>query len=78
MGFGWIAYGFGLAFFFPILTLGYISAHINPAMCLGLLAVGKITGKEFIALALSEFAGMFVGAVFVYVRPRALPYFMRH
>lgn len=73
MGFGWIAYGFGLAFFFAILTLGYISAHVNPAMCLGLLIVGKINGVEFIALSLSEFAGMFVGAVFVYVRPSVLP-----
>eukprot|EP00884_Botryococcus_braunii_P010872 jgi/Botrbrau1/19787/Bobra.0124s0035.1 len=73
MGFGWIAYGFGLAFFFAILTMGYISAHVNPAMCLGLLVVGKINGVEFICLALSEFAGMFVGAVFVYLH--FLPHF---
>lgn len=69
MGFGWIAYGFGLAFFFPIFTLGYISAHLNPAMCLGLLAVGEINGQTCIALSACEFAGMFLGALFVYVRP---------
>jgi glycerol uptake facilitator protein len=40
MPFGWIALGFGQAFVFPIMVLGKVSAHLNPATCLGLWVIG--------------------------------------
>jgi hypothetical protein len=40
MPYGWIALGFGQAFFFPILVLGQVSAFINPAACLGAWVIG--------------------------------------
>lgn len=56
-----------------ILILGYISAHVNPAMCLALLILGKINGLEFVAAVAGEFVGGFVGAVLVWLH--YLPHF---
>ena len=67
MGYGWVSYGFGLAFFFPIVSLSYISAHVNPAFCLALWVMGDLRPGEFFALAASEFAGMLVGACLMWV-----------
>lgn len=47
MGFGWISFGFGLAFFVPILILGYISAHLNPAALLALWVLGDLDAGRF-------------------------------
>lgn len=68
MGYGWVSYGFGLAFFFPQLCFSYISAHVNPAFCLFLWVLGDLGPGDFFALAASEFAGMFVAACLVWVR----------
>ncbi|KAJ1568717.1 hypothetical protein HK405_014639 [Cladochytrium tenue] len=72
MGYGWVAYGFGLAFGVAIQFFSYASAHINPAMCLALWINGSLDGKDFVALSLAEMAGGFVGACFVYI------YFLPH
>jgi glycerol uptake facilitator-like aquaporin len=55
------------------MILGYISAHMNPAVCLTLLILGKINGTEFVAAVGGEFLGAFVGAVLVWLH--YLPHF---
>lgn len=61
-GFGFIAYGFGLSFFFPILTLGFISAQLNPALLLTLWIVGDINAQDFFVLSIADILGAFIGA----------------
>ncbi|KAJ3308318.1 hypothetical protein HDU76_004016, partial [Blyttiomyces sp. JEL0837] len=67
IGFGWIAFGFGLAFCFAIQFFGYSSAHLNPASCFNLWIRGELSFTDFLALSLAEMAGGFVAAVFVYL-----------
>lgn len=55
------------------MILGYISAHMNPAVCLALLILGKTNGTEFIAAVGGEFLGAFVGSVLVWLH--FLPHF---
>ena len=76
MGYGWVSYGFGLAFFFPLLCLSYISAHVNPATCLALWIMGDLGPGDFFALAASEFAGMFVAACLMWVSCMPLPFLL--
>ncbi len=53
--------------------LGYISAHMNPAVCLALVILGKMDGVEFAAAVGGEFLGAFLGAVLVWLH--FLPHF---
>ncbi|KAK2078693.1 hypothetical protein QBZ16_003533 [Prototheca wickerhamii] len=73
MGWGFVAFGFGMSFGVIITMFNYISAHLNPASCLALLVLGDIDGKTFVCLALSEFAGAFGGAILVWLH--FLPHF---
>mmetsp|Transcript_119280 Transcript_119280/g.178197 ORF Transcript_119280/g.178197 Transcript_119280/m.178197 type:complete len:384 (+) Transcript_119280:3-1154(+) len=66
-GFGFIALGFGLSFAFSINMFGYISAHLNPAMCVCLWVAGKMTFEEVLVISAAETAGWFVGACIVFV-----------
>ncbi|KAI9193585.1 aquaporin-like protein [Polychytrium aggregatum] len=67
MGFGWIAVGFMAAFIIPLIIFGYASAHVNPASCMALWVMGKISGWEFLALSASEMAGGFLGSMLMYL-----------
>eukprot|EP01026_Neomeris_dumetosa_P013345 TRINITY_DN14671_c0_g1_i12.p1 TRINITY_DN14671_c0_g1~~TRINITY_DN14671_c0_g1_i12.p1 ORF type:complete len:477 (-),score=44.35 TRINITY_DN14671_c0_g1_i12:671-2101(-) len=73
LGFGWVAFGFATAFFLGIQFFGFISAHLNPAMCLALAIVGDISWSDWLALSVAEFMGAFFGAVFVWIH--YLPHF---
>ena len=67
VGFGFIAFGFGMSFAIPIIVFGFVSAHLNPAMCIALLVLGKIDAEEaFVAIG-GEMVGMFLGAVAMYL-----------
>jgi len=55
------------------MILGYISAHMNPAVVLALLILGRLNGTEFVAAIGGEFLGAFVGAVLVWLH--YLPHF---
>lgn len=72
---GWlaVAFGFGLSFGVVIMMFGYISAHLNPATCLALWVIGKISFTHFLALSAAEFAGAFLGACLVFLH--YLPHF---
>lgn len=62
MGFGWVAYGFAFSFFVAIACFGQISAHLNPAYCLGLWLLGDLDAADCFALSAAELAGAMLGA----------------
>ncbi len=74
LGFGFIAFGFGMAFAIPIVMFGFVSAHLNPAMCLALFLLDKIDAVEMGVSMAGEFLGMFLGAVAMYLM--YFPHFM--
>jgi hypothetical protein len=56
-----------------VFMFGYISAHMNPAVCLALLILGKMDGAEFGVAVAGEFLGAFLGAILVWLH--FLPHF---
>ncbi|MDR1129033.1 MAG: aquaporin family protein [Treponema sp.] len=67
---GWIVItvGWALAVFIPATMFGAASgAHFNPALTLGLAAIGSIGWGLVPGYILSQFAGAFVGAFFVWL-----------
>lgn len=67
---GWIVIttGWGLAVAMAVYAVGRISgAHINPAVTLGLAAVGKLAWTDVPAYLGGQLAGGFLGAVLVYL-----------
>ena len=70
MGLLGVAIGFGFAFGVNIAWLGFISAHLNPAMFFFLAILGKLEDgwAEFAVGAIADFVGAFCGAVLVYVQ----------
>ena len=67
VGFGFIAFGFGMSFAIPIIIFGFVSAHLNPAMCIALLVLGKINAEEAFVSIGGEMVGMFLGAIAMYL-----------
>jgi len=67
VGFGFIAFGFGMSFAIPIIIFGFVSAHLNPAMCIALLFLGKIDAEEAFVSIGGEMVGMFLGAIAMYL-----------
>jgi glycerol uptake facilitator-like aquaporin len=65
--------GYGLAFGFAVMIIGFISAQLNPAVSLALLIIGKINGVQFISAVGGQFIGAFCGAVLVWLH--FLPHF---
>lgn len=67
MGWGFVSLGFGMAFGVGTLVMGFISARMNPAVCLAQLILGQMDGVEFVAAICGEFLGAFVGATLVWL-----------
>jgi len=59
------ACGFGVTA--GVLVAGNVSAHINPAVSLAMLLIGKISILKFFVFTLSQMLGGFLGAFSVYV-----------
>lgn len=69
-GSGWIviATGWALAVTIPVFIFGPISgAHFNPAVTLGLAAIGKFPWADVPLFILCQMLGAFIGACLVYV-----------
>ncbi|MFZ4893169.1 MIP/aquaporin family protein [Plantibacter sp. Mn2098] len=65
LGGGWllINFGWGLAVFAGV-TVSYASgAHLNPAVTIGLLTVGKITITQALVYWAAQLVGAFIGAI---------------
>jgi glycerol uptake facilitator protein len=69
-GSGWIviAAGWGMAVTIAVYAVGSISgAHINPAVTLGLLALGEFEADQVVGYIGAQIAGAFVGATIVWL-----------
>jgi len=69
-GSGWlvIATGWALAVTIPVFIFGPISgAHFNPAVTLGLAAIGKFPWADVPLFILCQMIGAFIGACLVYI-----------
>ncbi|HCQ88943.1 MULTISPECIES: MIP/aquaporin family protein [unclassified Clostridium] len=69
-GSGWIviATGWALAVTIPVFIFGPISgAHFNPAVTLGLAAIGKFPWADVPLFILCQMLGAFIGACLVYI-----------
>jgi len=67
MGFGWISFGYGMGFFFPILVFWDMPALFNPAFCIALWVLGSLKWFEVVALSSCQIVGAFCGAICVYI-----------
>lgn len=62
-----VALAFGLAFVAMAYVIGAISGcHINPAVSLAMLVVGKLSAKDFIGYVIAQAAGAVAGAGLLY------------
>ena len=67
---GWIviATGWGMAVVVGVYAVaGYTGAHINPAVTIALLCLGKVSVGNAILYILGQFAGAFIGGVIVWL-----------
>jgi len=67
---GWIviATGWGFAVMMAVYIAGWVSGgHINPAVTIGFIAVGKLTLPEAWPYFLGQFSGAFIGGVLVWI-----------
>lgn len=67
---GWIVitFGWGLAVAMAVFAVGQFSgAHINPAVTLGLAAIGAAEWGDVPAYLAGQFVGAFIGATLVYL-----------
>lgn len=61
-GFLMVNWGWGLAVFAGVIVSAYSGAILNPAVGIGLLVAGKITGAQFAVAAGGEMLGAIIGA----------------
>ncbi len=67
---GWIVItaGWGLAVAIAVYCIGWISgAHINPAVTLGMAAIGELSAAHVPGYLLAQFSGAFAGAAVVWL-----------
>lgn len=67
---GWIVIttGWALAVAIAVYVTGHVSgAHINPAVTLGLAAIGQFPWSQVPSYIIAQFLGAFLGAVLVYL-----------
>lgn len=72
-GSGWIVIttGWGLAVAMAVYITGWVSgAHINPAVTIGMAAIGKFSWALVSGYIIAQVLGAFVGAVLVYIAYR--------
>jgi aquaporin Z len=72
-----ISLAFGLAVVVMAYTIGPISGcHINPAISIGMLAAGKLSGKDTVGYVISQCIGAIAAAGLLYVLASGSPNFV--
>ena len=62
------ALAFGLVIVAMAYSIGNISGcHVNPAVSMGMLIAGKMSGKDFVGYVIAQFLGATAGAMFLKV-----------
>lgn len=62
-----IAFAFGLSIVAMAYSIGNVSGcHINPAVSLGMLITGRMTGKDFLGYVVAQFVGATAGAAILF------------
>ncbi|MBP1324915.1 glycerol uptake facilitator protein [Leucobacter exalbidus] len=69
-GFAMVTWGWGFAVFIGVLASAYSGGILNPAVALGLLISGGITGTMFAIAVVAEVLGAIVGAILCWVTYR--------
>lgn len=67
---GWIviATGWGFAVTMAVYVAGWVSGgHINPAVTIGFVAIGKLTAQQSLPYLAGQFVGAFIGAIIVWL-----------
>lgn len=73
-----IALAFGLTLLFLVYAIGPISGcHVNPAVTLGHLLLGRITARGAVAYVLAQLVGGFLASAVIYAVAKNLPSFDR-
>ncbi|MDQ1204112.1 MIP/aquaporin family protein [Microbacterium sp. SORGH_AS_0862] len=66
-GFLLVNWGWGLAVFAGVIASAYSGAQLNPAVSIGLLVHGDISGVQFAIAVLAQMLGAIIGAVLCWV-----------
>jgi len=66
-GFLLVNWGWGLAVFAGVIVSAYSGAQLNPAVSIGLLVHGDISGVQFAIAVLAQMLGAIIGAVLCWV-----------
>lgn len=69
-GVAMVTWGWGFAVFAGVLASAYSGSIVNPAVALGLLISGKISGAMFVVAAVAEVLGALLGAVLCWLTYR--------
>lgn len=66
---GWIVIclGWGLAVFLGVIVSSKSGSHINPAVSLAMLIMGKMTAGDFLIYVIAQLAGAFTGSSLVWL-----------
>jgi len=67
---GWIVIstGWGLAVAMAVYVAGWVSgAHINPAVTIGFISIGKLSVRQAVPYISGQFVGAFLGAILVWL-----------
>ncbi|HMK10296.1 MAG TPA: aquaporin, partial [Acidimicrobiales bacterium] len=68
-----VAIAFGLSLLVMVYTIGPITGcHINPAVTLGLLAIGKVKREHVLYYIVGQIVGCIVGAFLIYIMAKGV------
>lgn len=67
IGFAGVAFAFGLTVVTAAYAMGHFSAHMNPAVSVGLWVAGRLDGKDLVPYIVAQVLGGIAGAGVLYI-----------